>query len=141
MKAMDQEEIKTIVAEEIAKMLDQQSKSLARITDLVLAHISSAATVETSDEAEQTRQALAKIKAKEFCTVSEAALLLGCSAQHLRNLVQKAIDGRAEYPIPYAGIDGPTVFPVVDLLAWLRAPKLPKKQSAKDKSHLKAVVK
>jgi hypothetical protein len=74
-------------------------------------------------DAEETRRAIEKIKAKEFISVEEAALLFGCSEQHLRNQVQKAIDGTAVHPIPFADIDGVTRFPLSELVEWASIPK------------------
>jgi hypothetical protein len=65
-----------------------------------------------NDDAEETRGTFERIKAKEFVSVEEAALLFGCSEQHLRNQVQKAIDGKAIHPIPFADIDGVMRFPL-----------------------------
>lgn len=83
------------------------------------------------DEAAGTRQALEKIKAKEFASVAEAALLMGCSDSHVRNLVEKAIADRAAYPIPFADLDGVRVFPVQELLQWTRIAKPRVKKTTK----------
>ncbi|MFZ0063535.1 MAG: helix-turn-helix domain-containing protein [Pyrinomonadaceae bacterium] len=76
-----------------------------------------------NEEAEETRRTIEKIKAKEFISVEEAALLFGCSEQHLRNQVQKAIDGAAVHPIPFADLEGVVRFPLVQLLEWVPIPK------------------
>src|SRR5688572_11139662 len=75
------------------------------------------------EEAEATRRTIEKIKAKEFVSVEEAALLFGCSEQHLRNQVQKAIDGAAVHPTPFADLEGVVRFPLVRLLEWAPIPK------------------
>lgn len=77
----------------------------------------------TDPEAEQTRRTIEKINAKEFVSADEAAFLFGCSEQHLRNQVQKAIDGTAVHPIPFADIDNVTRFPLKELLEWASLPK------------------
>lgn len=61
---------------------------------------------------------LAKINAKQFITVPEAALLLGCSTSHLHKLKLKAEKGQAKNPIPYRDLDGVIVFPRVELIDW-----------------------
>jgi len=98
-----------------------------------------------AEEAEQTRRTIEKIKAKQFISVEEAALLFGCSAQHLRNQVQQAIDGTAVHSIPFADLEGVLRFPLTDLLEWASLPK-PKpvgkaKRKKNEKSHLSAVGK
>lgn len=97
------------------------------------------------EEAENTRQTLGKIKAKDFISVEEAAFLFECSEQHLRNQVQKAIDGTATHPIPFADIDGVTRFPLTKLMEWASIPKprTPKRggEIEKNKTHLSAIGK
>jgi len=95
------------------------------------------------DEVASTRQAIEKIKAKEFASVAEAAQLMGCSDSHVRNLVEKAIADQSPYPIPFADLDGVRVFPVQELLVWTRIAKpRVKKRTTKEnteKSHLGAL--
>lgn len=76
-----------------------------------------------SDEAEDYRRRIAVINAKEFLTAKEAALLLGCSDGHLRNLVREAKKGRKRYPVPYRDLDGVITFPREELLKWSAEPK------------------
>lgn len=75
------------------------------------------------DEAEDYRRQMAVINAKEFLTAKEAALLLGCSDGHLRNLVREARKGRKRYPVPYRDLDGVITFPREELLKWSAEPK------------------
>lgn len=94
------------------------------------------------DESASTGQALEKIKAKEFASVSEASLLMGCSDSHVRNLIEKAITGQTPYPIPFADLDGVRVLPVQELLQWTRIAKPRMKKTTKrnrQKSQLVAV--
>lgn len=70
---------------------------------------------------------LRMIRAKEFITVREAHVLLGCSDGHIRNLVDKARKGKTSYPIPFLDLDGVTVFPLAKLLEWAERPKLKKR--------------
>lgn len=94
-----------------------------------------------SGAAEETRRTLELIKAKDVATPGEAALLMSCSPQHLRNQVQKAIDGTADQPIPYCDLGGPIVFPIAELLAWSRLPKQkPLRKTKRNKSHLEVLA-
>jgi hypothetical protein len=123
----------------LAKMVEAQRAALSEIVQLMAAKLDAAGSRVNDDD--DTRRTLARIKAKDFCSVSEAATLLNCSSQHIRNQVQSAIDGKAAQPIPFADI-GMTVFPVGELLQWAREPKTKKKSGAarKNKTHLKAVA-
>jgi len=76
-----------------------------------------------SDEAEDYRRRIAVINAKEFLTGREAALLLGCSDGHLRNLVREAKKGRKRHPVPFRDLDGVITFPREELLKWSAEPK------------------
>ncbi len=75
------------------------------------------------DDVKKLRDALRLIMSKEFISVGEARLLLGCSDGHIRNLVNKARKGKTAYPIPFLGLDGVSVFPRVKLLEWAEKPK------------------
>ncbi len=97
----------------------------------------------TDAEPDETRRTIERIKAKQFISTDEAAFLFGCSEQHLRNQVQKAIDGMAVHPIPFADIDNVTRFPLSDLLEWASLAK-PKstgktKRRKNKRTHLSAV--
>jgi len=99
------------------------------------------ASFEENEVARATRLAIEQIKAKEFISPAEAALLFGCSAQHLRNLVQRAQEGKATYPIPFRDLDGVVTFPVSELLEWSRVPKPRiRKASSKNKRGLRALA-
>lgn len=75
-------------------------------------------------EADELREALKRIRVKEFITIREAHVLLGCSDGHIRNLVNKARKGKTSHPIPFLDLDGVTVFPLTKLLAWAERPKV-----------------
>jgi hypothetical protein len=83
----------------------------------------------TSDDhtALEIGKTLRAIRAKEFITIREAHVLLGCSDGHIRNLVDKARRGKTSYPIPFLDLDGVTVFPLTKLLEWAERPKLKKR--------------
>jgi hypothetical protein len=96
---------------------------------------------EQNELAEETRRTMAQIKTKDFISANEASVLFGCSAQHLRNLVQRALDGKATYPIPFRDLDGVVTFPVSELLEWSRTPKpKAKKPSRRNKSALRVLA-
>ena len=99
---------------ELARICDQFREGL--LATIVPLCTSQQAPVD--EAAEETRRTVEKIKAKEFISVEEAALLFGVSEQHLRNQVQKAIEGAAVYPIPFADLEGVARFPLIKLLEW-----------------------
>jgi len=74
-------------------------------------------------EAANIQQALQRILIKEFISIKEAHLLLGCSDGHIRNLVDKARKKKTSHPIPFLDLDGVTVFRRVKLLEWAERPK------------------
>jgi hypothetical protein len=127
---------------ELTRICDQSREGLlATVVPLCASQQSPPA----DQEAEQTRRTIEKIKAKDFISVEEAALLFGCSEQHLRNQVQKAIDRTAVQPIPFGDLDNVTRFPLAGLLEWASLPK-PKlrgktKRKKNEKTHLSAVGK
>ena len=74
-------------------------------------------------KAEELSVRIARIRAKDFLSASEAALLLGCSDGHLRNLVREAKKGRKRHPVPFCDLDGVYTFPREELLRWAAEPK------------------
>lgn len=71
-------------------------------------------------KAAELRAQIIVIKAKEECSVGEAALLLGFSESKVRDFI-KAAKGkkRIPSPIPFREYPGPLyTLPVRDLLAW-----------------------
>ena len=81
------------------------------------------ATPEQNAEALDLRRRLAQINAKENLSKKEAALLLGCSEGHLRNLVAKSRKKQTRHPIPFNDLDGPVSFNREALLTWAGKPK------------------
>ena len=77
----------------------------------------------SDSEARKLSETVRRIMAKEFVSIKEVALLLGCSDGHVRNLVGKALRGQALNPIPFRDLDGVTVFPRCELLEWAKQPK------------------
>jgi hypothetical protein len=128
-----------LIAQQIAEACDRNRDALLGIVQMLMT--SQAAETPASDGAAQINQTIVEIKAKAFISPSEAAILFGCSAQHLRNLVQRALDGKASEPIPFCDLDGVVTFPVSELMEWSRKPKPKAKKAAKkNKTHLKAVA-
>ena len=78
------------------------------------------ASTSLSNDAEltATKSRLARIMAKEFITIAEAAFLLSCSEGHVRNLLKKAFNRETHHPIPARDLDGLFVFHREELLAW-----------------------
>jgi hypothetical protein len=66
----------------------------------------------------EMRRKLALIQEKKHISVAEAALLLNCSAGHIRNLVKRASKRHSKHPIPVRKFDGVIAFDRVALLAW-----------------------
>lgn len=127
--------------QQIDQFCEQQRGILMLIVQTIAAAPESEPSIDT-DERNELRRRIDRIKAKEFCSADEAALLLDCSAQHLRNKVEKTMKGETEYPIPHANLDGPVTFPVQELLEWARSPKnrAKKGSSSKNKTPLQAVA-
>jgi hypothetical protein len=74
-------------------------------------------------EAVNIQKVLQRIMIKEFISIREAHVLLGCSDGHIRNLVDKARKKKTSQPIPFLDLDGVTVFQRVKLLEWAERPK------------------
>jgi hypothetical protein len=79
--------------------------------------------LEIPADALEVREKLARISSKERISIGEAALLLGCSDGHVRNLVKKARKRQTRTPIPFCDLDGVTVFSRLALLGWAESPK------------------
>lgn len=127
------------LTKQIVETCDRYRDALVAIVSLVAAREYPAE--EQSKLAAETRRTMEQIKAKDFISANEAAMLFGCSPQHLRNLVQRALDGKTPYPIPFRDLDGVVTFPVAELLEWSRTPKpKAKKASRKEKPSLRALA-
>jgi hypothetical protein len=74
-------------------------------------------------EAVNIQKVLQRIMIKEFISIREAHVLLGCSDGHIRNLVDKARKKKTSQPIPFLDLDGVTVFQRVKFLEWAERPK------------------
>ena len=74
--------------------------------------------VQPDTEAEDTRKAIGRLMAKEFLSIREVSFLFGCSENHVRTLIQRAVEKSTKHPIPYCDLDGLVVFERVSLLAW-----------------------
>lgn len=85
---------------------------------------------------------LSRIRAKDFISTGEVALLLSCSDGHVRNLVKRARKSDTRFPIPFRDLDGVVVFKLDELLAWSEIPKAKLKAlpSAKDADTLPALL-
>lgn len=82
---------------------------------------------------EDTARMIAKINAKPRITVSEAALLLGCSTSHLYAKITAARKGKSRHPIPFLDLDGVYVLPREELLEWAVCQKERQERSQKKK--------
>jgi hypothetical protein len=88
----------TMSDQEIARMLGERMKEIAREIFQEVARDYADQSRATDNGAAKLREQLALIKAKEHVTVKEAALLLSCSESHIRKLVKLARKG--EEPTP-----------------------------------------
>jgi|SRR5215831_4811422 len=119
----------------VSQLCDRNRDAILEALRLMLAaHASSMA----QQQGKESTGAIVEIRAKDFISVNEAALLLGCSAQHLRNLVQRALDGKTVTPIPLCDLDGVITFPLDELMEWSRKPKASSK--SRRNSTLKAAA-
>jgi hypothetical protein len=128
---------------ELARICDEFKEGLLAM--VVPLYVSQKQASPADDEFEATKRSIEKINSKDFISVEEAAVLFGCSEQHLRNQVQKAIDGTALHPIPFADLQGVVRFPRVQLLEWVPIPKTKAGGKSKGRkrngTHLSAVGK
>lgn len=127
------------IEKQLAELCDRNREALLGVVRLIMANQPGQGHADSHGE--EIRQTIARIKSKDFISANEAAVLFGCSPQHLRNLVQRAIDGEATEPIPFRDLDGVVTFPLSELIEWSRRPKeRAKKRAPKNKSHLQAVA-
>lgn len=130
--------MKDEVTKRVAEICDRNRDALLSVVDLLARD--SEPSHEPDAQAAEIRHTLERIKAKDCVSADEAALLFGCSAQHFRNQVQRALDNKASVPIPYRDLDGIICFPVVELMEWSRTPKPKEKRGRKNKTHLEALA-
>lgn len=117
---------------ELVALLHLRIKEIAREAFQEFAWDYMAPPSSTEDAAGKLREQLAMIMVKERVTIKEAALLLSCSESHVRKLVKLALKGKSRRPIPSVDMEGVTVFPLSDLLAW--ASPQPQPQAIQDKN-------
>lgn len=121
---------------EFATLLSERMKEIAREVFREVAPDYLGQPCVTNDAPAKLREQLSLIKAKEYVTVKEAALLLSCSESHIRKLIKLARKGKSLRPIPFVDMEGVTVFPLSDLLAWAN-PK-PQLQGVQDQHAIQA---
>lgn len=111
--------------DDLVTLLDERIRRISReIANEVLGKAPQPSDLSIKDmEAANVQQALQRIMIKEFISIREAHLLLGCSDGHIRNLVVKARRNKTPNPIPFLDLDGVTVFQRVKLLEWAEQPK------------------
>jgi hypothetical protein len=102
----------------ILVLLDERIEEIARAVFLECDGASRASAQLSDDAPVKLREQLALIKAKEYVTVKEAALLLSCSQSHIRKLAMLARKGKTRRPVPYIDMEGVTIFPRESLLYW-----------------------
>jgi hypothetical protein len=140
MKTADATEKIDQVEKQFVELCNQHRDAMLSVLRLVVSATLSTE-IHPENEAVGIRNTLAEIRAKEFVSAGEAAELFGCSAQHLRNLVQRAMDGKTAQPIPFRDLDGVITFPLAELIEWTKKPKPKAKQpGGKNNPHLKAVA-
>jgi hypothetical protein len=111
--------------DDLVDLLDERIRRISKeVAHEVLGKAPQPSDLFTMDmEAANVQQALQRIMIKEFISIREAHLLLGCSDGHIRNLVDKARKKKTSHPIPFLDLDGVTVFQRVKLLEWAERPK------------------
>lgn len=75
------------------------------------------------EEAERIERALQRIKAKQFITIPEFALLFNCSRSHVDKLLDQAQQPNSKYPVPYIDLNGLVQFDRLEVLEWARLRK------------------
>ena len=111
--------------DDLVTLLDERIRRISKeVATEVLGNAPQSSDLFIKDtEAANIQQALQRIMIKEFISIREAHLLLGCSDGHIRNLVDKARKKKTSHPIPFLDLDGVTVFQRVKLLEWAERPK------------------
>lgn len=111
--------------DDFVTLLDERIRRISKeVATEVLGNAPQSSDLFSKDtEAANIQQALQRIMIKEFISIREAHLLLGCSDGHIRNLVDKARKKKTSHPIPFLDLDGVTVFQRVKLLEWAERPK------------------
>ena len=68
------------------------------------------------EEAERIERTLQRIKAKQFITIPEFALLFNCSRGHVDKLLDQAQQPNYKYPVPYVDLNGLIQFDRLEVL-------------------------
>ena len=75
------------------------------------------------EEAERIERTLQRIKAKQFITIPEFALLFNCSRSHVDQLLEQAQQPDCKYPVPYIDLNGLIQFDRIEVVEWARLRK------------------
>ena len=75
------------------------------------------------EEAERIERTLQRIRAKQFITIPEFALLFNCSRGHVDTLLDQAQQPNCKYPVPYVDLNGLIQFERLEVLEWARLRK------------------
>jgi hypothetical protein len=103
-------QVEALQIEEVARRVFEEMSARSSVGD-------------ENQETKDLKQKLQLINAKEFITITEAALLLSCSRSHIGNLLERARSEKTDHPIPFRSLDGLIVFNREELLAWSKQTK------------------
>ena len=85
--------------------------------------VGNATTNVRDEEAERIERTLQRIRAKQFITIPEFALLFNCSRGHVDKLLDQAQQPNCKYPLPYVDLNGLIQFDRLEVLEWARLRK------------------
>lgn len=103
---------------DFATLLSERMEGIARDVAQEVIHEYMSQVQGICDASVKLREQLALIRAKEYVTVKEVALLFSCSESHIRKLLKLTRKGKSHNPIPFVDMEGVTVFPLRELLDW-----------------------
>ncbi|MCA1576353.1 MAG: hypothetical protein LC794_03195 [Acidobacteria bacterium] len=99
-------------------------EAIEQITREVLeSMLGNAAAIIHDEEAQTIERTLQRIKAKQFITIPEFALLFNCSRCHVDKLLDQAQQPNCKYPVPYVDLNGLIQFDRLEVLEWARLRK------------------
>jgi hypothetical protein len=99
-------------------------EAIEQITREVLeSMLASTRAIAHDEEAERIERTLQRIKAKQFITIPEFALLFNCSRGHVDKLLDQAQQPNCKYPVPYVDLNGLIQFDRLEVLEWARLRK------------------
>ena len=99
-------------------------EAIEQITREVLeSMVGHAAAIVHDEEAERIERTLQRIRAKQFITIPEFALLFNCSRGHVDALLDQAQQPNCKYPVPYVDLNGLIQFERLEVLEWARLRK------------------